>query len=156
MPRGSPAKGRHISLKTYAPTETEKARRWHESAAARARVLHEGKREREQIKVGDTWLEHGLDASTLAALIERLQRVPGLRRAYLLRKRVTFRPDLPLYVLGISATKRGFTRNLRFPEIIKQLRQSVQFPGETLIINLDTADERLGREFRRLPAARII
>ena len=136
--------------------ESEKARHWHESAVARTRVLQEGKREREQIKVGDSWLEHGLDAATLGTLVERLQELPDLQRAYLLRKRVTFRAELPLYVLGISAARRGFTRASRAPEIIKQLRNSIQFPGETLIVDLDVVDERFGREFRGLAAARII
>ena len=115
-----------------------------------------GKREREQIKVGDSWLEHGLNAATLGALLERSREVPGLQRAYLLRKRVTFRAELPLYVLGISAARRGFTRASRLAEIIKQLRKSVQFPGETLIVDLDVVDERFGREFRGLAGAQII
>jgi hypothetical protein len=136
--------------------ETESARRWHESAAARARVLQDSRRERERVKVDDTWFAHGLDAATLGALVERLKLISGLQQAYLVRKRVTIGPEVPLYVLGIRAAKLGFTRGSRVRAVIKQLRESVQFPGETLIVDLEPADERFGREFRGLPAARIM
>ena len=72
------------------------------------------------------------------------------------RKRVTFRPDVPLYVLGFSATSLGFTGNARTLAVMQQLRDQVQFPGETLIINVGTANDRIGREFRAMAGSRIL
>jgi hypothetical protein len=39
---------------------------------------------------------------------------------------------------------------------MQQLRDQVQFPGETLIINVGSADERFGREFRAMAGSRIL
>jgi Zn-dependent protease with chaperone function len=135
----------------------EQARRWHECAVERSGLLQNAKREREQLRVGDSWLEHGLDASALGALIERLKLIRGLRCAYLVRKRVMHLPDRPLYVLAFSATTFGFTRASRAQEVMDELRKSVEFPGETLILNLGVGNnQHFGREFRALPAARIV
>jgi hypothetical protein len=136
--------------------ETDSARRWHERAVERSQQLQEGKRERERLVPGDVWLPHGLDAAVLQTLVTRLRQIEGLRQAYLVRKRVTYRPDVPLYVLGFSATSLGFTGNARTLAVMQQLRDQVQFPGETLIINVDSADERFGREFRAMAGSRIL
>jgi hypothetical protein len=136
--------------------ETDSARRWHERAVERSRQLQEGKRERERLVQGDVWLPHGLDATVLQTLVTRLKQIEGLRQAYLVRKRVTYRPDVPLYVLGFSAASLAFTGNARTLAVMQQLRDQVQFPGETLIINVDSADERFGREFRAMAGSRIL
>ena len=76
--------------------------------------------------------------------------------ADLVRKRVTYRPDVPLYVLGFSATKLGFTGHARTLAVMEQLHDQVQFPGETLIINVGTANDRIGRDFRAMAGSRIL
>ena len=113
-------------------------------------------RERSLPKTVKVWLPHGLDAAVLQTLVTRLSQIEGLRQAYLVRKRVTYRPDVPLYVLGFDATSLGFTGNARTLAVMQQLRDQVQFPGETLIINVDGADERFGREFRAMAGSRIL
>ena len=136
--------------------ETDSARRWHQRAVERSQQIQEGKRERERLVEGDVWLPHGLDAAVLETLVARLRQIEGLRRAYLVRKRVTYRPDVPLYVLGFSATSLGFTGNARTLAVMQQLRDQVQLPGETLIINVGTANDRFGREFRAMAGSRIL
>ena len=136
--------------------ETDSARRWHQRAVERSQQIQEGKRERERLVEGDVWLPHGLDAAVLETLVARLRQIEGLRRAYLVRKRVTYRPDVPLYVLGFSATSLGFTGNARTLAVLQHLRDQVQFPGETLIINVGTANDRIGRELRAMAGSRIL
>jgi hypothetical protein len=136
--------------------ETDSARRWHQRAIERSRQLQEETRERERLVHGDVWLPHGLDAAVLQTLIARLKQIEGLRQAYLVRKRVTHRPDVPLYVLGFCATSLGFTGNARTLAVMQQLRTQVQFPGETLIINIGSANGRFGREFRAMAGSRIL
>ena len=136
--------------------ETHRARRWHERAVERSRQLQEGKRERERLEPGDVWLPHGLDAAVLQDLVARLRQIQGLRQAYLIRKRVTHRPEVPLYVLGFSATTFGFTGNAQTLTVMQQLRTTVQFPGETLIVDIGSANQRFAREFRAIASARIV
>ena len=88
-------------------------------------------------------------------MVARLNRVSGLQRAYLVRKRLTQHPNLPLYVLGFSATALGFTSNARTREVMERLR-TLEFPGETLIINIGGANPRFARKFRGLSGARIV
>jgi hypothetical protein len=136
--------------------ETDSARRWHQRAVARSQQLQEGKRQRARLVQGDVWLPHGLDAAVLQTLVARLKQIEGLREAYLVRKRVTYRPDVPLYVLGFSATSLGFAGNARTLAVMQQLRDQVQFPGETLIINVGSANELFGREFRAMAGSRLL
>jgi len=136
--------------------QRENAGLWHERALERARVVQETKEERERLRVGDRWLGHGLDAPTLRSLVERLRQIQGLRRAYLVRKQVKHRADLPLYVLGFSVTTFGFTGNARTQAVMEELRSAVQFPGETLIINIEGVNRAFAREFAAAPDARII
>jgi len=136
--------------------ETDSARRWHERAVERSQQLEEGKRERARLVQGDVWLPHGLNAAVLQTLVTRLKQIEGLRQAYLVRKRVTYRPDVPLYVLGFSVASVGFTGNARTLAVMQQLRDQVQFPGETLIINVGGANQRFGQEFRAMAGSRIL
>jgi Zn-dependent protease with chaperone function len=136
--------------------DPDSARRWHQRVVERSQQLQEGKRERERLVQGDVWLPHGLDAAVLQTLVERLRQIEGLRQAYLVRKRVTYRPDVPLYVLGFSATSLGFTGNARTVAVMERLRTQVQFPGETLIINIGSSNERFEQEFRTVAGARIL
>jgi len=136
--------------------QPDAARHWHDCAVERAGLLENAKRERSHVKRGDDWLPHGLDEAALHDLIARLRQVQGLRAAYLVRKRVTYLPEVPLYVLAFSATPLRFMGDAQTPAVMQQLRTQVEFPGETLIINIGSANQRLGREFRAVAGARIL
>jgi Zn-dependent protease with chaperone function len=139
-------------------SEPDAARRWHQSAVEGAAVLENAKRERSQLKIGDVWFPHGLDETALQALIARLKQVPGLRQAYLVRKRVSYRPDVPLYVLGFRPRRPGFTASAHAQTVavMQELRSHVQFPGETLIIDVGSGNQQFGREFRAIEGAQIL
>jgi Zn-dependent protease with chaperone function len=136
--------------------ETDGARRWHERAVAGAQQLQAAKRERERLGPSDFWLPHGLDAAALQALIARLKQIQDLREAYLVRKRVTHRPEVPLYLLGFSATRFGFTGDARTRAVMEQLRKLTEFPGETVIVNIGSGHERFARRFRATAGSRIL
>jgi len=40
--------------------------------------------------------------------------------------------------------------------VLRRIQQGVQFPGEALIINVEGANYRFGRKFRRIRGARIL
>jgi hypothetical protein len=83
--------------------------------------------------------------------------IPGLRKAYFVRKRVEHLAHLPCYVLGYRVT--GFFQlhsKRRAMEVLRQIQESVPFPGETLIINVEGANYRFRRKFRWMRGARIL
>ena len=104
----------------------------------------------------DTWLAHGLDAAAIDSLVEKLRNIPGLSRAYLVRKRVTHRPEVPLYVIGFATMTLGLPNKSRAQTVMEQLRITSGFPGETLIINVQGANEHFGRAFSAVQGAQII
>jgi hypothetical protein len=101
-------------------------------------------------------LPHDLDEAALQGLISRLRQVQGLRAAYLVRKCVTYLPEVPLYVLAFSATPVRFMGDAQRPAVMQQLQTQVEFPGETLIINIGSDNQQLRREFRAVVGARIL
>jgi Zn-dependent protease with chaperone function len=136
--------------------QRELARQWHERALQRGRELEEGKRERESLEQGNVWLEHRLEHPVLQALVARLRQIEGLKCAYLVRKHVVHDPHRPLYVLGFGVGTLGVRRNERERAVMEQLRTAVEFPGETLIINIEGVNSGFGRQFAEVAQARII
>lgn len=136
--------------------ERELAQQWHERARQRADELQEGKRERESLEAGNVWLEHRLDSPALQALSARLRQIEGLKCAYLVRKHVVHEPHRPLYVLGFAVGGLGARRGERQRAVMEQLRTAVEFPGETLIINVEGTNSGLGRQFAQVAHARLV
>src|SRR6266699_3283156 len=136
--------------------QRELAQHWHERATQRARELEEGKRERESLGDGNVWLEHRLEFPVLQALTARLRQIAGLKCAYLVRKHVVHDPHRPLYVLGFGVGALAVRRGERERAVMERLRTAVEFPGETLIINIEGANSGLGRQFAGVAHARIV
>jgi hypothetical protein len=116
----------------------------------------EGQRERDSLEPGNAWLEHRLESAVLQALTARLRQIDGLKSAYLVRKHVVHEPHRPLYVLGFGVGGLGLRRSERQREVMEQLRTAVEFPGETLIINIEGANCSFGRQFAEVAHARLI
>lgn len=135
---------------------TDEAHAWHARLQEHQRVSAEATEERSQVLLRDTFLPHGLPAEVLAALRRELAAVPGLRRAWLMRKQVRHQPDRPCYVLGYSAT--GWlesTRKRKRDAVLQRLRDTVSFPGETLLVGVDGEFYRFRRKFRWMRGARV-
>jgi len=135
----------------------DEARLWHQHLVDRTQLLDAAEQERNSVRVKDKFEQHGLPTEALEELRVQLRVIPGLHRAYLVRKRVQHFPQNPCYVLGFSAsgmlqlhTKR------RVAEMLLAIQTSVRFPGETLIINVDGGNYRFGRKFRWMRGARIL
>ena len=88
--------------------------------------------------------------------VERLRQIEGLKCAYLVRKHVVHDPHRPLYVLGFGVGALAVRRGERARAVMEQLRTAVEFPGETLIINIEGANSGLGRQFAEVAHARIV
>jgi Zn-dependent protease with chaperone function len=136
--------------------EQDTARQWHARFQQRQEEIEQGKQERDQVLSSDTWMAHGLDTAALDALVTQLRKVAGLKRAYLVRKQVRYRPEVPLYVFGFGSEKFGLASNARGEAVMAQLRTEIEFPGETLVLSIEGSNAFLGRAFGAIPGAQII
>lgn len=135
----------------------EEAEALHAKLVARAQQLQAADAERGEILLRDKFDRHGLSEEVLEDLRRQLRAIGGVRKAYLVRKRVHHFPERPLYVLGFVATPWwGLHRRRRVQAIQERIAQEVSFPGETLVLYVDGDHYRFGRKFRFMRGARII
>lgn len=130
---------------------------WHRRLLERAAEEQGAEKERSQVTLKDIFERHGLDAADLARLLEQLRGVPGLRKAYFVRKRVAHLKHRTLYVLGYKASRPlqpGVKK--RAAQVMQAIQERVQFPGETLIINVEGGNYRFGRKFAWMSGSRIL
>jgi Zn-dependent protease with chaperone function len=135
----------------------EEAHSWHRRLIERAQLQQAGEKERSQIALSDKFERHDLPENILADLRAQLRTVTGLRKAYFLKKQVKYFTHRPCYVLGFSCTGlfRLHTRK-RTAEVLQRIQEAVQFPGETLIVNIEGDNYRFGRKFRWMRGTRIL
>jgi hypothetical protein len=137
--------------------EKESAYRWHRRLSAELPRLEAEQMEREQITLKDKLLPHDLDEPSLARLRGQLARIVAIRRAYLVRKALPQSDGDVLFVLGFSVTAfYELHRAAKASAVQKDVLSSCEFPGETLVVNVDGENYRFARKLRRCRGARII
>jgi Zn-dependent protease with chaperone function len=136
----------------------QEARDWHARMTARAAQVRAAEEERSAIHISDKLETHGLPAETITDVRAQLQAISGLRKAYLVRKRVKHFPERPCYVLGftVDGAWRLRTKKRRASEVQQRLTQGVRYPGETLILNVEGENYRFGRKLRWMRGSRIL
>ena len=104
------------------------------------------RRERATVRSTDRFIGHGLDSTVVTAFARGLQEVGGVKRALLVRKVVKYRPERPLFVLGVISdmpwwkwTTRAFEK-----ELVARVGRECNPPGDILIVSV-----RLNTAFRR-------
>ena len=133
------------------------AEQWQARYLQRATLLQGAQAERAQVTLKDGWLAHGLDAATLAQLVERLRSIPDLRRVYLARKVVHFMPERPLYIVGYRVTPWYRRRDeAAGVAAMQNLQRFDGWPGEAIIVNVEGRFYKFGRKFWRMRGARIL
>ncbi|MBI1906058.1 MAG: M48 family metalloprotease [Rhodocyclales bacterium] len=133
------------------------ARVWHERMADRWQQEQAAQQERGEVLLTDTFERHALSTDTLSALRAQLAAVVGLRKAYLVRKRVRHFPDRPCYVLGYNTTPFYRLRSKRRTEqVMRDIQSSVDFPGDTIIICVEGENYRFGRKLRFMRGTRVL
>lgn len=135
----------------------DEALTWHERFVARSALEEAAQRERSQVLIKDRFTPHELAAETLAELQDQLASLPGVRKAYLVKKEVEHFPQRPCYVFGFSVGRWFQWDNPRHTrDVLVKIQSSVRFPGNTLIVNVEGDNYRFGRKFRRQRGARIL
>lgn len=135
----------------------EQANAWHKRLVERQRLIELAKLERSEVRVTDQFDDPCLPNPQVQELSKKLQRIPGLRRAYFLRRGVKYMPQYPQFVLGFSATAFYQMHSARRDrEVARRIRETVEFPGETIIINIAGKNYRFGRKLRKMRWARVV
>ena len=135
----------------------DEAHAWHNKMLERIALEQAAEQERNIIRTNDKFEVHGLADAALDNLRQQLQAIPGLRKAYLVRKKVKHLAHRPCYVFGFRVKSWWqWHRKARVAEALRQIRASVNFPGETMIINVEGDNYRFGRKFSWMRGARIL
>lgn len=133
------------------------AHAWHRRLVERSEVEQASDKERNEVLLNDKFDRHELDCAALEALRASLRAVPGLHRAYLVKKRLQHFSERPCYVLGFSVTRFWQMLNQKRIEVARdKIRQDVSFPGETIIICIDGDNYRFGRKLRWSRKSRVV
>ncbi|QKT02794.1 hypothetical protein HUS23_02695 [Ectothiorhodospiraceae bacterium 2226] len=133
------------------------AHAWNHEHVQRAQLEQAAHAEREGVTVRDKFDPHGLPPDVLTQLRDALKSIPGLRRVYLVRKRVKHFAHRPLFILGFGVT--GVLRphsKSRAVRVLNLIQERVSFPGETMILNVEGDNYRFGRKLRWKRGARIV
>ena len=136
---------------------TQEFHAWNQRLIEQSELQNAAHKERIRVTLGDKFEPHGLSEETLAELVAQLRAVSGLRAAYFMRKHVMHFQDRPLYVLGYRvAGLFSSQRSKRATEALERIENSVQFPGQTLFINVDGDNYQFRRKFRRMRHTKIL
>jgi hypothetical protein len=88
----------------------------------------------------------------------QLRAIEGLHKAYFVKKRVRYMPERLCFVLGytvrggwLPGQKKGSAQVVR-----QRIQETVTFPGETMILNVEGGNAAFGRKFRWMRGSRIV
>lgn len=128
---------------------------WHERMVVGAEQRRAADRERSTLSPSEQFEKHGVSDEIIAQLRSQLQAIPELRKAYFVRRQVKDGPERPRYVLGFIV-RRGWHRSQRAAQVQEQIVETVQFPGETLILSVEGVNSGFGRDLQWMDGARIL
>ena len=130
----------------------EEARPYLDELAAGVERDRLADKERGGVTTSDDFLPHELPEETVAELVEQLRRIPDVKSAWLVRKKTRYAPERPLYILGVRRRISWwqYERSASEQELVHQINEGVQFPGETFIISLGPSNKSFRRKFRRV------
>jgi hypothetical protein len=135
----------------------EEAREWHRRMSERMAVEHAAKKERDEVRTNDKFERHSADPATLAQMQAQLKAIPGLSKAYFVKKQMRHMPERACYVLGF--TLGGWLpwgKKDSSQVVLRRIQETVQFPGETMILSVEGENSALGRKFRWMRGSRIV
>lgn len=135
----------------------EEAREWHRRMSERMSLEQAAKKEREAVRTSDKFERHGIEPAALAQMQAQLKAILGLRKAYFVKKRVRHMPDRACYILGFTLGGWLPWRKKDSSQVVlRRIQESVQFPGETMILSVHGGNSAFGRKFRWMRGSRIV
>jgi Zn-dependent protease with chaperone function len=132
------------------------AKLWRDRHVDEAIRRQRAQKERQRLLLSDRYAPHELDAATTATLTLQLKAVKGIKRAYLVRK-VDPRSGEPLYVLGVKSTPFfSLHSQKRAARVVKDISETLVFPGETIVIGVDANLYKFARKMRRVKGSKLV
>lgn len=114
---------------------------------SRMQVLMKDQEERETLPFSDAYLPHDLPAEVVSGIVEALKRYEFLCAAYLVRRKLTYCPESPLFVLGIRLSTSFFRMWNGAAEegrkLSERIANEIPLPGQFLILHLHDENEPL-------------
>lgn len=133
------------------------AQRWAALQSDGIDVRDAAQAERAQLNLADGFQAHELPAAQLESLRAALRGIPGLRRGWLVQKTLRHFPDVPLYVFAWRCTPWYlWHRAAREAEVAAQLREAVQWPGETFLLCVDTGHRSFQHRLAKIGTSRVV
>lgn len=135
----------------------EQAREWDQKLLERATIETQDERDRNQLLVTDTLLPHALPAEKIDELRGQLASIAGIKKLYLVQKRVRHFPERPLYLIGFSLVTLLQRHNpARAQSVIAQIRETLTFPGETIILCVDGENKPFAKLMKNVDGGAVI
>jgi len=136
----------------------DEANEWHRRMTERMALEHAAKKERDEVRTSDRFELHGMQAQPLAQMQAQLKAIPGLRKAYFVRKRVKHMPERACHVLGYTVRRGWLPWQAKgsVQAVLQRIQETVSFQGETLILNVAGTNAAFGRKFRWMRGSRIV
>lgn len=127
------------------------AERYSRRATALARVYANANAERSQASFVDRFMSHDLPDQDVEQLRRELARNGRIREAYLVRKEVKYKPEKPLYALGLVFDQPRFKRSDGDSKFTKQLPATLKTEWQLYSFVLNAQNKRLGTILRNVP-----
>ncbi len=133
------------------------ARLWHQRWRERQELQQLAEAERSHIAAQDTFEPHGLADAQVAALRKQLAAVAGVRKAWLVRKRVQHLPERPHLVLGFTTTRWwSLASAKRTRETQQRIADGVAFPVPAGVICVEGGNAGIGKKMRKIDGSRVV
>ncbi len=135
----------------------DEAVRYAERWRARSALQSRDAAEREGFIIGEPVEAHRLEAHTLDGVAAALRRIPGIRKAYLVRKRLTAFPDPPIFVIGLVTTPWWLLhRRKRGIALRDRVLRDVRLPSRWFCLALDGVPYSTRANFIRVAGRSLI
>lgn len=92
---------KHIFYYYLRHGDREKAKEYYDKAIRHNEIVEYAKKERDVLKFNDELLYHDLDEKHVNRIINRLKKYTEISEAYLMKKKVRYFENQPVYVLGV-------------------------------------------------------
>lgn len=144
--------GNHLLIQYFIGQDRpEEAEKYLSKALDFARILKLAKEER-QVRLDHNYIWHGLSSEQLLEIVQQLRQYPELSQAYLVRRKVQYLLNRPMYVLVIVQTHSGRSREKT--SLTDRIASQVSFPGEAFVVELNWKNRKL-KSVRKIQGALI-
>lgn len=140
--------------------DQQEAHKYHKKALEYAAKVPGVLAERSEISEWDRFLPHELPITEVESVCKEIARYPEIAKCYLVRKKVQYSPDKPLYVLGIKKHKRWFKKQHTQNDhndhnLVQLIANNLKIPGEMAILVLNYQSAEIEDNLNEVSGARL-